>query len=91
MKHLLQKQLVTITLHIVFALPGTEVCIYFFVFLSILTSQLKILYPQRPFRYSQKSVSVRFGTQRVRFGTQRVRFGIHESPFRSVPVRFGIS
>ena len=32
---------------------------------------------------------VRFGTQKVRFGTQKVRFGIHESPFRSVPVRLG--
>ena len=49
-------------------------------------------YSESPFRYSRKSVSVLCGPfrfQRVRFGTQRVRFGIHESPFRSVPVRFG--
>ena len=58
-----------------------------------------------PFRYPLKSVSVprksvsvstkvRFGpfrsvsvSTKVRY--QKVRFGIHESPFRSVPVRFG--
>ena len=32
----------------------------------------------------KESVSV---STQVRFGTQKVRFGIHESPFRSVPVR----
>ena len=92
MKHLLQKHLETIILYFLFALPGTEVRIYFFVFLSILTPKITILYPQSPFRYSQKSVSVRFGSQKsvsviresVSVST-KVRFG----PFRSVPVRFG--
>ena len=96
MKHLLQKHYATITLHILSALPGTEVCIYFRISVYF-TPQIKILYPQSPFRYSQKSVSVHSGPFRspespfryplkcvsVRFGSQRVGFGTQR-------VRFGI-
>ena len=61
----------------------------FFVFLSISTPQITILYPQGPFRYSPKSVSVRSGP----FRYQESPFRYSESPFRyprkSVSVRSG--
>ena len=66
------------TLHILPALVGTKVCIYISYFCHF-------KHPNHDF-VPKESVSVSI---KVRFGTQKVRFGIHESPFRSVPVRFG--
>ena len=85
MKHLLQKHYVTITLHILSALPGTEFVSIFSISVYFNTPN----YDSVPTESVSVVTKVRFGTQRIRFGTQRVRFGMHESPFRSVPVRFG--
>ena len=104
MKHLLQKHKVTITQHFLSALPDTEVCIYFLYFCLFKHPQITILYPQSPFRYSQKSVSVRFGNPfrysenpfrypresvSVRFGSQKSVSVLRESVSVSTKVRFG--
>ena len=54
-------------------------------FVSIFYISVILSTPNHDF-VPKESVSV---STEVRFGTQKVRFGIHESPFRSVPVRFG--
>ena len=73
-------------LHILSALPGTEVCIYFFVFLSILTPQITILYPQSVSVFTK----VRFGPFRSVLVPRESVSVLRESVSVSTKVRFGL-